>query len=95
MSRLLFCRSIIRVIKYLATMMDQNMSQMPAGAVCRCPHHKVVPGLIALIGLVFLLQALEVLSSELVGYIWPTALLIIGLMKMSYHRCKCCSTPWR
>lgn len=66
--------------------MDQSME----GKVCNCPHHKVVPGLVALIGLAFLLQALNVLSASFVALAWPILLILIGVKKMCSGMCKCC-----
>lgn len=61
------------------------------GMMCRCPHHKVVPGLIVLIAVAFLLKAYGVLSAGTVDIAWPVLLGLIGLMKMSKGMCKCCS----
>jgi len=57
---------------------------------CNCGHHKVVPGMISLIAIVFLLGAFDVMSAEMVGILWPIFLLIAGLTKMSRNMCKCC-----
>lgn len=57
---------------------------------CRCPHHKVVPGLVALFGLVFLLGALGVLSANIVSILWPIVIIIGGVVKMTSGSCKCC-----
>lgn len=46
---------------------------------------------ITVIGLAFLLQTLGVLSAMAVSYIWPIALLVIGLTKLFSGRCSCCS----
>lgn len=61
-----------------------------AGGGCKCPHHKIVPLCITLIGLVFLLQAWSVVSSSFTAWAWPLLLLIIGLMKLTGGMCKCC-----
>lgn len=58
---------------------------------CPCPHHKVVPFLIVLIGLTFLLRALDVLSVSFVSVAWPILLILIGLNKLARGMCKCCS----
>lgn len=68
--------------------MDQPMMQ---GGMCKCPHHKVVPGMITLIGLLFLLNALGSLSSSTLAVVWPLALMVIGLTKMFRGGCKCCA----
>ncbi len=58
--------------------------------ICKCSHHKVVPVCIALIGLVFLLGQLNVLSAGFVNLSWPVLLLAVGLTKMFSPKCKCC-----
>jgi|GEM_PF-1052090 len=80
-----------KVINVIHTMEMQN--DMGGKMVCKCPHHSVVPLCIALIGLVFLLGALGVLTSGVVAIIWPVLLLVAGLTKLSSKRgmCKCCS----
>lgn len=62
------------------------------GGMCSCPHHKIGPLAIFLIGLVFLLQALGVISMELTNLLWPILLMVMGLMKMSGGMCACCGT---
>lgn len=58
---------------------------------CNCPHHKVIPGLIALLGLLFFLHAFGVFSQHVVDIIWPLIVLLIGVNKMFMHKCNCCS----
>lgn len=60
------------------------------GNVCKCNHHKFVPLLIVLIGLSFLLQALQILTSDLVAILWPILLILAGLAKLSGRKCECC-----
>lgn len=60
------------------------------GMMCKCPHHKVVPFSIFLIGLAFLLKAFGILGSDLVDIAWPALLTLIGFMKLSKNMCKCC-----
>ena len=71
----------------------QNMGGNMGGMknMCKCPHHKVVPGAIMLIGLSFLLGTWGILTSGAVDTIWPILLIIIGGMKMMKGNCKCCS----
>lgn len=64
---------------------------MMTGGMCKCPHHKVVPGMIALIGLLFLLNGLGSLSAHTLDILWPLALIAIGLTKMFSGNCKCCA----
>jgi hypothetical protein len=69
-----------------------NMQTMGGKNVCKCPHHKVVPVLIVLLGLAFLLEAWGTLSASAVNIIWPVIVILIGLMKIgnSSGMCKCC-----
>jgi len=60
------------------------------GGVCKCPHHKMVPLGIVVIAALFFLQAINVLSMSFVGIAWPIVLGIIGFMKLSESKCKCC-----
>ena len=57
---------------------------------CGCPHHKVVPALIVLIGFAFLLQNLNILTTSATAIIWPILLILIGGMKLMKGACKCC-----
>lgn len=70
-------------------MMEQQ-STGGNGNVCRCPHHKVVPMMIFVFGLLFLLSALKVVSAEMVNIVWPVLVMAGGLMKMMQGKCKCC-----
>ena len=56
--------------------------------MCKCPHHKVVPALIVLIGLVFLLETWGSVSVGFTNVAWPILLILIGLMK-AFPMCKC------
>lgn len=58
--------------------------------MCKCSHHKIVPVLIVLIGLLFLLNAFGSLSAGMLAVLWPIALILIGLQKMFGAMCKCC-----
>ena len=59
---------------------------------CSCPHHKVMPILIILLGLTFLLEALGILTSGFAGIAWPVIVIAAGLMKWAEKSgmCKCC-----
>lgn len=57
---------------------------------CNCAHHYVRPGLIAVFGLVFLLNAFGVLSTVALSYTWPSLVIAYGLAKMFENRCNCC-----
>lgn len=56
---------------------------------CKCMHHKMVPALVAAIGLVFLLKALEIFSVATADILWPILLMLAGLIKMTSGNCKC------
>ena len=60
--------------------------------VCKCPHHKVIPVLVILFGLLFLLGALEIVTSGFVMLVWPILVIIAGFQKWAEksHMCKCC-----
>ena len=66
-------------------MMDENKKVCEG---CSCPHHKVVPLCITLIGLAALAGQMGWVSAGFVGVAWPILLIIIGLTKMMH--CKCC-----
>ena len=59
---------------------------------CKCPHHKMVPVLVILLGLTFLLGNWEVLTPGAVNFIWPVIIILIGAMKLTSQMkmCKCC-----
>jgi hypothetical protein len=59
------------------------------GMTCKCPHHKVMPIIIILIGVDFFLGAVGVLTAGFVSVTWPILLIILGCVKMV--RCGCCS----
>ena len=59
------------------------------GPMCHCPHHKIVPGLIILIGLSFLATGLGWLTYGANNIIWPILLILIGCNKMMAFKCKC------
>jgi hypothetical protein len=59
------------------------------GPTCKCPHHKVVPILVILIGLDFLAGAVGVLSWTFVDITWPILVIIGGIVKLG--GCKCCN----
>jgi len=55
---------------------------------CTCSHHKVMPVLVTLFGVVFLLGNLNVLGADFVNVAWPIIVIIGGLAKLK--SCKCC-----
>ncbi len=74
--------------------MMENEGKMGGGAnVCKCPHHKMVPLLIFIIGLLFFLNAINVVTTSALTMLWPVAVMLVGLMKMMKRKCKCCNQP--
>jgi hypothetical protein len=59
------------------------------GKMCKCPHHKVMPWVIILIGVDFLLGAMNVLTWSFVDITWPILVIIAGIVKL--NRCACCA----
>jgi len=64
--------------------------KMGEGMTCKCGHHKVLPGIVILFGLLFLLGTLGVVSPEVVNIGWPILVILGGLMKMMQMKCTCC-----
>ncbi|MBI4095176.1 MAG: hypothetical protein HY435_03220 [Candidatus Liptonbacteria bacterium] len=67
-----------------------GMGMMEKGKVCGCTHHKIIPILIILFGLVFLLRTAGTLTDEFAGYAWPILVIAAGAMKLMGSKCKCC-----
>ena len=57
---------------------------------CDCSHHKIVPALVVVFGLVFLLGTLEVLAVRTVDIAWPIIVILVGLNMLFSGKCKCC-----
>lgn len=58
---------------------------------CKCPCHMMSGILVALIGLVFLLGAFNVLGPRVVSIAWPIGLILLGLQNsIGKGRCNCC-----
>ena len=60
------------------------------GDSCQCPHHKMIPLFIVLIGLLFLIKAFGAFDAQTVAILWPLLLILIGLQKMFGSACSCC-----
>jgi hypothetical protein len=75
--------------------MDQTTTPKPVmgdmSKVCNCPHHKVVPILIILIGLNVILSALGVYDLKWMAIIVGALLIVIGGTKIGGSKCGCCS----
>lgn len=68
--------------------MDQMNQQ---GKTCNCPHHKVMPWGILLVGIAILLGALNILTSMAVQVAVAVILIIIGGFKLNGSKCGCCA----
>lgn len=68
----------------------ENMQNMGGKNMCGCPHHKAIPVLVILFGLVFLLGNWGILTWSFVGMAWPIIVIVGGLTKLTSKMCKCC-----
>ena len=61
-----------------------------APGTCTCKHHKIVPVMIILFGVAFLLADLNILTWSALNVIWPILIIVVGFMKFTKGKCKCC-----
>jgi hypothetical protein len=62
-----------------------------ASSGCKCPCHKMLGLLIALIGVTFLLGNFDIVGPKFVATVWPILVILIGLKKSCPKgMCKCC-----
>lgn len=85
-------RNIIgSIIIFIRTIFMENMNaNVCEHCGCKCPHHKVVPGLVVLFGLAFLLEALGYMTMQTLKIVWPALVVLAGFTKWGSSRCKCC-----
>jgi hypothetical protein len=57
---------------------------------CGCPCHKMGGVVVVLIGVIFLLGNLDIISSKIIGIIWPIFIILAGIKIMAKRMCKCC-----
>lgn len=69
---------------------NKGMACGNCGNGCGCAHHKVMPLLMVVFGLVFLLGAMGQISMATVNIVWPIIVIVAGLKKMAVGMCKCC-----
>ncbi len=67
------------------------METTTIGPVCKCGCHKTVSVFIILFGATFLLANFGVISPMLANILWPSFIILIGIMKLFGSRCKCCA----
>lgn len=57
---------------------------------CSCPHHKMIPFLMLLLGVLFLLLAFNLVTWRLASIVWPMLVIVGAVTKLAKGRCKCC-----
>ena len=57
--------------------------------MCSCPHHKVTPVCLIIIGLVYLAGQIGWFTPGFVAVSWPILLIIIGIGKWMGSSCMC------
>ena len=57
---------------------------------CECMCHKMLSVLVFLFGLVFLLDAMAVISHAMAYMIWPVIVMVAGATMFFKGSCKCC-----
>ena len=57
---------------------------------CNCPHHKMIPLFIFVFGLLFFLNAINVLTGAALTMLWPIVVMLAGLTKLFSSKCGCC-----
>ena len=70
--------------------MDNQNHGMQQGKICKCPHHKMVPTLIALGGLFLLLGSIGTFTMASTGVAISVLVMIGGLSEVFDTVCKCC-----
>ncbi|OHA33177.1 MAG: hypothetical protein A2928_03110 [Candidatus Taylorbacteria bacterium RIFCSPLOWO2_01_FULL_45_15b] len=70
------------------------MNEKDSRNICACPHHKALPILLIVFGLIWLLRALDILGTYF-GYVSEIILAITvvvgGGIWLGSRRCNCCS----
>ena len=60
------------------------------GKSCGCIHHKVMPVLVVLFGLILLAWRLNWITVETATILIPILIIIVGIKKLVSKMCKCC-----
>ena len=66
-----------------------TMNNKPHGPTCSCPHHKVIPATIMLVGFAMLIDQLS-LYHGLTMWAIAVGLVVTGCVKFFESSCKCC-----
>jgi hypothetical protein len=66
------------------------MEQMSNRGKCACPHHKLGPLVIIVLGLIWLFNELGALSWHTTSIILALLVICIGFKKMVMGKCGCC-----
>ena len=69
----------------------ENKDMKMDSKTCGCGHHRTFPILVIVLGVVFLLAALNILTMAFVNIIWPIIIIIAGFMKLGGNKCSCCA----
>lgn len=56
---------------------------------CSCPHHFIIPFLVFVVGIVLLLDNLNLLPPMAVKIMWPSFIALAGVQLMISRRCSC------
>jgi len=67
----------------------ENTNNKPHGPTCDCPHHKVVPATIMLVGFAMLVDQLA-LYPGLTHWAIAVGLVVYGCSKFFENKCGCC-----
>lgn len=69
------------------------MNHINTAPGCQCKHHVVFPILVILFGILFLLNALGIVSAETTAITWPLIVIFAGLTKLKAGHCRCYMKP--
>lgn len=68
----------------------ENQHGNSAEKTCGCPHHKMIPLIIVLIGIDILLGAFNVFTGWFVEVAAAILIIVAGATKLGGGKCKCC-----
>ncbi len=69
------------------------MNHLNTAPGCHCKHHVVLPILIIFFGILFLLNALGIVSDGSTALTWPIIVIFGGLAKLRAGHCRCYMNP--